>query len=145
MLKPGRTLIDAKYYAYDGRVGSDATPLDLDVPQAITFDTQADSDFVVTLVSACVQEEVNGAMHYNDNVALQVRDLSSGKDLFNIPTPLALVTGAGGFPFRLAVPRIWNPNTSIQVTAINRDSLINGGEGPVGLFFAFHGTRLFYA
>jgi len=145
VLKPGRQLAEARYYAYNGRIGTDAAPLALNVAQVDTFDTQADSDFVLTMISACIQPEANGAMQYNANVATQIQDLSTGKFLFNVPTAIALVTGAGGFPFRLAAPRVLNPNTSIAVTAINRDALINGGAGPVGFFYAFHGTRLFYA
>jgi len=145
VLKPGRQLVEAQYYAYNGRIGTDAVPLALNVPQVDTFDTQADSDFVLTMISACIQPEANGAMQYNGNVAMQVQDLATGKFMFSAPTPIALVTGAGGFPFRLAAPRVLNPNTSIAVSATNRDALINGGLGPVALFYAFHGTRLFYA
>ena len=143
--KPGRQVVDVQYYAYNVRVGSVAVPLADGVAQTTTFETQADSDFVVSEVSAALQAEDNGAMLYNGNVVLQVTDLSSGKLFYNRPAALALVTGAGGFPFVLPAARVWNPNTSIAVTATNRDALINGGAGPVGLFLAFHGTRLFYA
>ncbi len=145
ILKPGRAVADLQYYAYNGRVGSDAVPLAPGVPQTFTFDTQADSDFVVAAISASVQETVGGPMAYNDNVALQIQDLSTGKRFFNIPTVIGLVTGAGGFPFELPAPRVFAPNTAIAVSATNRDVIVNGGAGPVGLFFAFHGFRVFYA
>jgi hypothetical protein len=143
--KPGRAIVDVQYYAYNGRVGTDAVPLALNVPQTSTFDTQSDSDFVLTFFSACVQETAAGAMIYNANTALQIQDLSTGKLFFNVPTALGLISGAGGFPFVFPSPRVLNPNTSIAVTATNRDTLVNGGLGPVGLFYAFHGTRIFYA
>ena len=143
--KPGRQIVGVQYYAYNVRVGSVAVPLADGVPQTTTFETQSDSDFVVSQVAAAVQAEDNGAMLYNGNVVIQIQDLSSGKLMFNRPAAIALVTGAGGFPFVLPAARVWNPNTSIAVQATNRDSLINGGAGPVGLFLAFHGTRLFYA
>lgn len=143
--KPGRQIVGVQYYAYNVRVGSVAVPLADGVPQTSVFETQSDSDFVVSEISAALQAEDNGAMLYNGNVAIQIQDLSSGKLFFNRPAAIALVTGAGGFPFVLPAARVWNPNTSIAVQAINRDALINAGNGPVGLFLAFHGTRLFYA
>lgn len=143
--KPGREIVDIAYYAYNGRVGTDAVPLANGVAQAQTFDTQSDSDFVLSFISATVQETAGGPMQYNDNVQLQIQDLSTGKLFFNVPTTLGLVSGAGGFPLVLPAPRVLNPNTAIAITAINRDPVVNGGAGPVGLYYAFHGTRIFYA
>lgn len=142
--KPGRRITGIEYYAYNGTVGSVAVPLAPGVPQTVSFDTQADSDFAITFISGAIQELANGAMVYNDNVAWQITDLSTGKNFFNVPTVFGLTSGAGGFPFVLPSPRILNPNTTLAITATNRDTVVNGGAGPVGLFFAFHGTRIFY-
>lgn len=144
VLQPGKRAIEIEYYVYNGQLGSAAVPLALNVPQFVTFDTQADSDFAVTFMTGAVQEVTNGAMVFNDNVAIQFTDLSTGKTFFNMPTVMGLVTGAGGFPYVLPAPRVIRPNTTIQVTAINRDTQVNGGLGPVTLFFALHGTRIFY-
>lgn len=145
ILQPGKQAVEVEYYCYNGQLGTAALPLAPNVPQVITFDTQADSDFAVTFMTGAVQETVNSGMTFNDNVALQFTDTSTGKTFFNVPTVMGLVTGAGGFPFVLPAPRIIRPNTTIQVTAINRDAVVNGGAGPVTLFFALHGTRIFYA
>lgn len=147
VLKPGRTVADVQYYAYNGVIGFAASGVNLlpAVPQTETFDTQADSDFVLTFISAAVQETTGGPMAYNDNVALQIQDLSTGKFFFNVPTVIGLVTGAGGFPFVLPAPRVFNPNTAIAVSATNRDTIVNAGAGLVNLFYAFHGSRIFYA
>lgn len=144
ILQPGRRAIEIEYYCYNGQLGTAATPLAPNVPQTVTFDTQADSDFAVTFMTGAVQEITNGAMIFNDNVALQITDTSTGKTFFNAPTVMGLVTGAGGFPFVLPAPRVIRPNTTIQVSATNRDTVVNGGAGPVTLFFALHGTRIFY-
>lgn len=144
VLQPGKRAVEIEYYCYNGQLGSTAVPLAAGVPQNITFNTQADSDFAITFMTSSLQEVANGAMVYNDNVALQFTDTSTGKTFFNQPTVMGLVTGAGGFPFVLPAPRILRPNTTIQVTAINRDTVVNGGAGPVTLFFALHGTRIFY-
>ena len=144
IIRPNRQVLKISWYVYNGRIGSDAIPLAPGVAQSDTFDTQADSDFVCTFIEACVQEVANGAMAYNDNVDLQVQDLSSGKLWFSTPTALALVTGAGGFPYKLPAPRVIAPNTSIRVTSTNHDTIVNGGLGPVGVNYALHGSRIFY-
>ena len=144
-LRPGRAVVDLQYYAYNLRIGTDAAPLTPNTTFSDDIHTQADSDFVATFVSACIQEVANGAMAYNDNVALQIQDLWSGKLWFNVPTVLSLVAGAGGFPFVLTSPRVIPPNSALRFSATNRDTIVNGGLGPVGLFLAVHGTRVFYA
>lgn len=144
ILQPGKRANEIEYYCYNGQLGTAAVPLAPNVPQTITFDTQADSDFAVTFMTGAVQEITGAGMAFNDNVAIQFTDTSTGKTFFNRPTVMGLVTGAGGFPFVLPAPRIIRPNTTIQVTAINRDTVVNGGAGPVTLFYALHGTRIFY-
>lgn len=145
VLQPGRLAVEIEYYCYNGQIGTAAIPLAPNVPQTVTFDTQADSDFAVTFITGAVQEVANGAMNFNDNVAIQFLDTSTGKTYFSVPTVMGLVSGAGGFPYVLPAPRVIRPNTTIQVTAINRDTVVNGGAGPVTFFFALHGTRIFYA
>lgn len=144
VLRPGKSPVDIAYYAYNTRVGSDAVPLANGVPQTQNIETQSDSDFVVTFLSAAVQPVAGGAMQYNANVALQVTDLSTGKPMFSTDTAIGLVTGAGGFPFVLPAPRIWAPNITVAVRVTNHDAIMNAGNGPVGVYVAFHGTRLFY-
>lgn len=143
--KPGRVIADIQYYVYNGRIGTDAVPLASGVTQTQRFDTHADSDFAISYIEACLQELAGGVMTYNGNTALQIQDLATGKLFFSVPTAMALVSGAGGFPFVLPAPRLFNPNTAIAVSATNRDTIVNGGAGPVGLYYAFHGTRIFYA
>lgn len=144
ILQPGRRAVEVAYYCYNGQIGNAAVPLAPLVPQSVFFDTQADSDFAVTFMAAAVIETTNGAAMYNDNVAIQFTDTSTGKSFFNVPTVMGLVTGGGGFPYVLPAPRVIRPNTTLQVTAINRDTIVNGGAGPVSLYWALHGTRIFY-
>lgn len=139
--KPGRRILGVEYYVYNGQVGSVAVPLAVNGPQVTNIITQADSDFAITFISAAVQEAVNNAMVYNDNVAWQITDTSNGKQFFNVDTVIGLTSGAGGFPFVLPAPRVIAPNTTLAIKATNRDAAIS----PVGLFFAFHGTRIYYA
>lgn len=145
VLRPGRQVANIAYYAYNGRIGTDAAPLANGVPQVGTVETQADSDFVLTFIMAAVQPTAGGPFQYNANVAWQITDLSTGKPLFSADAAIALTSGAGGFPFVLPAPRVYGPNTSIQVRVTNHDPIMNGAAGPVGLYFAFHGTRIYYA
>lgn len=139
--KPGRRILGVEYYVYNGQVGSVAAPLAVNVAQITNIVMQADSDFAITFISAGVQEALNNALTYNDNIAWQITDTSNGKQFFNTDTVIGLTSGAGGFPFVLPAPRVIAPNTTLSVRATNRDAAIS----PVGLFFAFHGTRIFYA
>lgn len=138
--KPGRELLSAKYYGYDIQIGTVAAPLVVNVPQFGNIETQADSDFAVTGISACVQGVANGAFTYGWNMLLQIQDLSSGKFFYSRPTIMSMATGAGGFPFVLSAPRVINPNSSLAVTVTNRNPATN----PVGFFIVLHGIRLFY-
>lgn len=138
--KPGRQIQNVEYYVYNTQVGSVASPLVLNVPQISTIETQSDSDFAITFISAAVQELVNNVVVYNWNMTLQFQDLSTGKTFFNIPTVMGLVSGGGGFPFVLPAPRILNPNTNLAVTCMNRDTVTN----PQIAYVALHGTRIYY-
>lgn len=138
--KPGRAIQNIEYYSYNTLIGSAAAPLVNLVPQTSTIETQADSDFAITFMSAAVLETVNGIATYNNNITLQIQDLSTGKLFFNIPTVVGLVTGGGGFPFVLPAPRVVASNSQLLFTAMNRDSAIN----PVGLYIALHGSRIYY-
>lgn len=144
VLRPGKDPVDIAYYAYNTRIGTDAVPLATGVAQTQTIETQSDSDFVLTFLSAAVQPTAGGPMQYNANVTLQVQDLSTGKLMFSTDAAIGLVTGAGGFPFVLPAPRVWAPNISIACKVTNHDAIMNAGAGPVGVYLAFHGTRIFY-
>lgn len=48
-------------------------------------------------------------------VLLQIVDTGSGKYLMNTPIPLAAFFGDGKNPYRLLAPRVFAPNSSIQM------------------------------
>lgn len=138
---PGRRIAAVQYYAYNTVVGSATSPLVANVPQSSTIEIQADSYFALAFMSSAVQLSANSLMQFNVNATLQIQDQSNGKFFFNIPTPLSMVTGAGGFPFVFPASRVLAPNTGLQVTVTNRDGTIN----PIGAFIDLHGIRIFYA
>lgn len=140
--KPGRTIIGMATFIYDVVIGTAALPLTLaNGPQTATIDTHADSDFVLSYLSASVNETALGDMKYNRNVTLQIQDMSTGKLFFNQPTVMVLVAGAGGFPFVFPAPRVINANVSLMFTAQNRDTVVNYNQ----MFVSLTGTRIFYA
>lgn len=139
--KPGRRVVRAQYFDYNTRIGSAASPLALNVPQLGNIETQADSDFVATYMTAGVLQLATSVMTFNRNVAFQVQDLSTGKNFFSQATIMGLLAGAGGFPYVFPAPRVINPNTNLAITVTNRDTATNYE----GFFIAFHGMRLFYA
>ena len=142
ILKPGRRVVDFQSFIYNAVVGTAAQPLTLaNGPLTTVLDIQADSDFAVTSLSACVNVTANGDMKVNRNLTLQVQDLSTGKVFFSQPTVVTLVAGGGGFPFIFPAPRVLNANTQLLITAQNRDT----GQDYNQLFLGFEGTRIFYA
>lgn len=142
ILKPGRQVVDFQSYVYNAVIGTAALPLTLaNGAVSTTLDIQADSDFAVTYLSACVNLTANGDMKVNRNLTLQIEDLSTGKVFFSRPTVFTLVAGGGGFPFVFVAPRVLNANTQLRLTAQNRDTANNYNQ----MFVALGGTRIYYA
>lgn len=140
--KPGRTIVGIESFVYNVVIGTAAVPLTLanGAVQA-TLETQADSDFVLTYLSACANITANDDMRFNRNITLQIQDTSTGKLFFNVPTVMTLVAGGGGFPFVFPAPRVIDANTTLLFTAQNRDTAQNYNQA----FLSLGGTRIFYA
>jgi hypothetical protein len=138
--RPGAVIVKKMSYVYNVVIGQ-PQPLALAagaVNASVT--TLADSDFVLTYLSACVNITPQGDMKVNRNLTLQIQDTSTGKFFFNVPTVMSLVAGAGGFPFVMPAPRVIRPNTTLQLTAQNRDA----AQDYNNMFVALAGTRIFY-
>lgn len=138
--KPGRTIIGMETYVYNVVVGT-AGSLTLGTDVQATLETQSDSDFVLSYLSACVNITANGDMKSNRNLTLQIQDTSTGKLFFNVPTVMTLVAGGGGFPFIFPAPRVINANATLLFTVRNRDATTNYNQA----FLSLGGTRIFYA
>jgi hypothetical protein len=140
--RPGQTLVKKMSFIYNAVIGSATQPLTFaNGPITSNLITLADSDFVLTSLSACMNLVVNGDMKVNRNLTLQIQDTSNGKFFFSQPTVTTLIAGAGGFPFVYPAPRVIRPNTTLLLTAQNRDSANDYFQ----MFVAFQGTRMFYA
>lgn len=137
--RPGQVIVKMMPYEYGVVIGPTLTIGG--APLTALMTTLADSDFVLTSLSASVQLTVNGDMKYNRNVTLQIQDTSTGKYFFSAPTVMSLVAGAGGFPFIFPAPRVIRPNTSLLVSAQNRDTAVAYYQ----MFVTFGGSRIFYA
>lgn len=141
VIQPGREVVGFEYYAYNAVIGTAALPLSLaNGAQQTTLETQADSDFVVTSLSACVNITANGDMKVNRNLTLQIQDTSTGKLFFSQPTVMTLVAGGGGFPFIFPSPRVVRANTTLLLTGQNRDTAVNYNQ----MFVSLGGTRIYY-
>jgi hypothetical protein len=138
--RPGRKIVNIDYFAYNNRIGTDTVPIANGAIGQGQIDFQADSDFVLTYMSAAVQNAAGGALIFNPNCTVQLTDQGSGKTFFNTPTLMALAFGGGGFPFLLPSPRVMNPNTSMLIQVLN-----STGGNLFGIYTVFHGARIFYA
>lgn len=56
------------------------------------------------------------------NVAIQIADSGSGRQLFSGPVPITSIAGPGREPAYLPVPRIFMSKSQITINAINNDS-----------------------
>jgi hypothetical protein len=140
--RPGQVIVKKMPFNYPAVIGSAAVPLSFaNGAQSTTLITLADSDFVLTSLSASVNLTANSDMKFNRNLTLQIQDTSTGKFFFSQPTVVTLVAGGGGFPFIFPAPRVIRPNTGLLITAQNRDNVTNYFQ----MFVNLGGTRIFYA
>ena len=139
--RPGRNIVNIDYFVYTARVGTDAVPIPVLGTGRANVQMQADSDFVMTYISSAASGVGTGTINTTAAATVQLTDTGSGKTYFSAPTVLQAIGGYGGFPFLLSSPRVLNPNTILQIDIANLSSTIALG----GVFFAFHGARIFYA
>jgi hypothetical protein len=139
--RPGQTITKKMPYNYGVVVGNATTPLTLFAGTITqTMITLADSDFVMSGLSAGVNITANSDMKFNRNITLQIQDLSTGKFFFSQPTVVTLVAGGGGFPLIYPAPRVIRPNSTLLFSAQNRDT----AQDYLSLFITLCGTRIFY-
>jgi hypothetical protein len=141
VIRPTGTLVKKIPFTYDAVIGTAAVPLTLANGQISTYlSTLSDSDFVLTSISACMNQTANSDMKSNRNVSLQVLDTSTGKTFFSAAGVVSLVAGGGGFPLIGAAPRVIRPNTVLQLFGQNRDTTTDYYQ----MFVSLNGSRLFY-
>jgi hypothetical protein len=141
--QPGRPIRSVQYYVYNLVMGTLAVPaqvLALNTDVTSVIETQADSDFVLSYMSAAAQATVSENLFVNRDITIQLQDLSTGKFFFSAPIVMGLVAGAGGFPYVFPSPRVIRPNTGLAVTIRRRDTV----NAYSNFFLALHGTRIFY-
>ena len=149
---PARTLIGVEAYSYV--VDARGAAIDQLTAQSFNLVMDSDSEFACTYISgaAVISAPVIGApangnqvTEFSPSLEIQVRDQSSGRTWFDIPTPLPLIAGAGGFPFILASPRISKARSTITVEA--KGSFHNGPPSATfeDFMFCLHGAKLYYA
>lgn len=141
--RPGQVIIKKMPYEYGAVIGGPAPKLPLTLANGTVTEpltTLADSDFVFTSLAAGVNLTANGDLKFNRNLTLQIQDAATGKVFFNVPTVSSLVAGGGGFPFIFPAPRVIRPNTTLILSARNRDTSTNYNA----MFVVLGGTRIFY-
>lgn len=146
--EPGRQVIGVEPYAYV----VDEVGLELTNAAAQEFELimDSDSDFVATWASGAavvadpvIADPANGntCTEFAASILVQITDQSSGKTWYNQPTPLALIAGAGGFPFIMASPRVIRPRGTLTVSV---QAAVSGVEFSA-FYFALHGGKIYYA
>lgn len=90
--------------------------------QQANIQVQADSAFKWT--GATFQADIGAAVYTESSrpiplCALQMTDTGSGRQLFLNPVPVEALFGNGQLPFILPIPRIFMPNSVIQLSLNN--------------------------
>jgi hypothetical protein len=107
------------YFWYTTRV----TGLQSTAPTATgIINTDSDSDFYCVALS--YQADIAGAVLTESTnilplVNIQIVDNASGKALMNTPTPIPAIMGDGKRPYRLARPRVFMRNATIQCNFVS--------------------------
>ena len=93
-----------------------------------TIQVQADSWFLweraayyVTVANAAFSDSTRPV----PNVALQITDAGSGRQLFQSEQPIPSLFGTGLLPFVLPQPRYFKPNSVVQIQLTNFDAAVD--------------------
>jgi len=145
---PNRQVLAIEPYVYSVDEGG----VNITSAAAQSFDLvmDSDSDFILCTMSGAAVISVpaiavpangNTVTEFSPALLIQITDQASGKTYFNIPTPLALIAGAGGYPFILSSPRIVRPRTTLSIAAQGAVA----GVTYERFMFSLHGAKIYYA
>lgn len=102
----------------------------------------ADSDFWWTGLTFFTAN-ANASQTYSTRLlplmTVQITDTGSGRQLFNVATPLPAVCGDGSHIYRLIHPRFFAATSNIQVQLVNFDAAVTY----VNTFLSFIGFKIF--
>lgn len=126
------------FFVYPAAFGSIAAGANATVNIAVS----ADSDFYLTAFtyfSNLAGAAQTVATQVVPQLSVQIIDTGSGRQLFNVATPIYSFAGLGREPFRLIHPRLFKRSTTIQVTATNTSA----AETYTTTFLNFIGFKLY--
>lgn len=133
-LPRGRAVADLEPYfynvAFSGLVSGTA--------QQAVVPTQADSDFVLTSMSAIGYDSVGVLINRLPDVYWQITDQASGKRFFNVPLASLLVAGCSGEPAALSIPRLILANSTLAVAVTPYSNL------QTDVWLSLCGVRVYY-
>lgn len=116
---------DYTVYELDFSSAGAANFLTAGLATSLSFQVQADSNFIWQ--KACYSaNQLNAAYDEQDspvpNIACNIRDSGSGRQLFNTAVPVPSIFGRGQLPFILPVQRIFMANSLVTVDVSNYDA-----------------------
>lgn len=134
-VRPGQHLTGIEPYWYNAQFDNFT---DSSVVSSALIPTSADSDFLCTDVSA--EARLSGAQTMDPMPLIfnQITEQWNGKTWFNVALITRIFAGAAGFPARLQVPRLLQPNSVLQLDAQPFDNRYDT------YWVSFSGVRLYY-
>jgi hypothetical protein len=144
---PSRKILNIESYAYS--VDALAANITSAATQTFNLVMDSDSDFVLMNMMGGAQLAAGGAgvpkatrcVEFSPALLIQIKDLSSSRTFFNMPTPLPLIAGTGGLPFMLSSPRVIKPRSTLAVSAIGAVA----GATFTNFYFTLSGAKIYYA
>lgn len=135
-VEEGRVFLD--FFIYPVLIASIANG----ITATKTIQIEADSAFILDKISSfaslagAAQTEATKVV---PQINAQLKDSGSGRELFNEPVPVSTFTGSGELPFVLPQPRVFVPNSSINMTFTN----FSAAETYTNFYVALIGRKIF--
>lgn len=105
-----------------------------------SINIEADSAFEWIMTNASGQSGATGAnLNSSMNIALQVTDGASSRNLFSMPIPFPTFAGTGPLPYVLPIPRRFMSKSIVNLNFINFDTAITYQNVSLNL----HGRKIF--
>lgn len=108
-----------EFYSY----GVNFLPLTANGTLTENISIQASTDFILLYLAMTATQEDNTTPLAFAPALVQIRDASSGNDLFQTPQHVENTFGTGREPAVLAVPYYFRANSTIQVTLQNLENV----------------------
>jgi len=135
----GDSVVSTDFYSY----GAYVSTLAVNSSQTTSIQIEADSDFEIIKLTYSAFDDVNTAITAATNPVpianILLTDTGSGRQLMNIPIPIASLFGTAELPFILPKSKILFARSVLALTFYN----LSGAVAYDRIAVTFHGRKIF--